>query len=78
MKECSAKTIIIGIRLRESEKKDDTEKHGLIVKVDNRGNKFRTTVEPNLNSYFSEIINFSKTLETIIVRDKTLFSLQYH
>ena len=55
---------------------DDTEKHGLIVNIGNRGNQFRTTVEPNLNIYFNELTNFSELFSTIIVKDKTKISLQ--
>ena len=50
---------------------DDTEKHGLIVNIGNRGNQFRTTVEPNLNIYFNELMNFSEPFSTRIVKDKS-------
>ena len=30
----------------------------VVGKIGNRGNQFITTVEPNINIYFNEIINF--------------------
>ena len=36
------------------------------------------SVEPNLNSYFNELMKFGETFETRVVRDKTGFSLRYH
>ena len=55
---------------------DDTEKHELIVNTGNKGNQFIITVEPNLNSYCNELMKFSKTSETIIVKYKTGFYLR--
>ena len=37
--------------------KYDTDKSGIIGKIGNRVNQFRTTVETNLNSYLNELIN---------------------
>ena len=46
---------------------NDTGKHGLIGKVGNRGNWFRTNVEPNSKFYFHEVINFSVPFATLII-----------
>ena len=51
------------------------EKNRLIGNTGNRGNQFITTFEPNLNSYYNELMNFSKTFATIIVQYKTGFYL---
>ena len=40
--------------------KDDKDEHGLIVNTGNIFNQFITTIEPNLNSYFNELTNFSE------------------
>ena len=53
--------------------KDDIDKHGIIVKVFNRVNQFKTSFEKNINSYFNELINFSKSFVTRIVRDRPGF-----
>ena len=72
------KNIIIGRRLQELFTKDDTRQYGKIGKIGNRGNMFRTTVEPNLSIYLNDQINFTNPFETIIVIEKTEISLQYH
>ena len=54
------------------------QKHGLIVRIYNRGNQFRTSAEPNLNSYFNELINFADKVTTKVVGEKNAFYLQYH
>ena len=51
------------------------EKNRLIGNTGYRGNQFITTFEPNLNSYYNELMNFSKTFATIIVQYKTGFYL---
>ena len=53
-----------------------TPKNGLIGKIGNRGNNFRTTVETNLNSYFNELINFTEPFSTRIIIYKTGFTLK--
>ena len=45
----------------------DNEHHVKIGNISNRDNKFITTVEPSLNNYFNELIDLSKSFETIIV-----------
>ena len=55
--------------------KDETEKHLLIGKIENRVNQFRTTAEPNLNSYLDEVIKIDEPFGTIIVKDSNCFSL---
>ena len=54
--------------------KDDTEKHVLIGKIENRLNQFRTTSEPNINSYLYEAIRIDEPFGTIIVKERN-FSL---
>ena len=34
------------------------EKHGNFYSIGNRGNKLKTTVEPNFNTFFNEQIKF--------------------
>ena len=62
--------------LLEASMKYVTDEHGLTVNISNRGNTLITTDEPNLNSYFNEIIKFAKPFITIIVGYKTGFYLQ--
>ena len=47
--------------------KYDSNKHELIGNIVNRGNNSRTTVEPNLNSSFNELMKISKPFVTIVV-----------
>ena len=54
----------------------DTDKHGLIGKIGNRGNQFVTTVKISLNIYFNKLINFSEPFPITILRNKTRFYLQ--
>ena len=65
--------LIIGEWLWEASIKDDTEKHEPVVKIANRENQLRTSVEPNVDNYYNELISFSKWFATKIVRDKTGF-----
>ena len=53
--------------------KGDTDKHEIIGNMGNKGNHFRTIVEPNLNGYFNELINFSGPFATIILTENWIF-----
>ena len=54
---------------------NDTYENELVGNISNRDNQFRTNVEPNLNSIFNELINFTKPLATATIRYKTEFYL---
>ena len=56
--------------------KSGTDKYGLVENIGNKGNQFRTTVEPNFNSYFIELITLSEPFQTILVIEKTILFLQ--
>ena len=51
--------------------KDDSDKHIIIGNIGNKGNKLIDTVEPNLNIYSNDIINFAKPF-TNITKEKRL------
>ena len=72
------KNLIIGRKLWEAATNDDTEKNGLMGEIGNRLNQFRNMVEPNLNSYYYELMRFYEPFSTSIVKDKTGFPLRYH
>ena len=48
-------------------------KNGLIGNIGNRGNKFRTSILPNLNSCLYELINFIELFATRFLIDTTGF-----
>ena len=58
--------------------KDETGEHGTNGNIGNRCNWFRTNVEPNVNCYFNNLINFYEPFETRIVRETTGFYFKDH
>ena len=72
------KNAIFEIILWGASIKDDTETHEIIVNIRNIGNKFRTTIEPNLIIYFNELMNVSKPFTTKVVGYNTGISLWYY
>ena len=56
---------------------DYTEKHGVIGRIVNRINQFRTTVEENSNSCFNKTMQISEPFATRTVKEKTRFYLRY-
>ena len=75
LSEIVLKNHIIGIILWKSAMKCVFYKHVPIGNIGNRGSQFRTTVEPNLNSYCRKIIILGGIFADIFVRDNIVSSL---
>ena len=59
----SLKDIRIGRKMWKASMNDYTKKHGPIGNIGKISNHSRTTIEPNLNSYFNELMRFPENLQ---------------